>query len=139
VKLLEIQISFCAFCTIKRVTFNMPICERIENLCVNEGISITQLCEEVTGSRGNLSTWRKGNVRNDYLIKIAKRFNVSTDYLLGETDKPLPIASEGLTSEEIEYIKLYRQASPEMQVAALAMLEAAEKARLTRDASGEDK
>lgn len=117
----------------------MPICERIENLCVNEGISITQLCEEVTGSRGNLSTWRKGNVRNDYLIKIAKRFNVSTDYLLGETDKPLPIASEGLTSEEIEYIKLYRQASPEMQVAALAMLEAAEKARLTRDASGEDK
>jgi len=44
----------------------------------------------VTGSSGNLPTWKKGNIRSDYLTKISEIFNVSTDYLLGRTDSPTP-------------------------------------------------
>jgi len=64
------------------------IFERIHDLCKKNGTTPTTVCEEITGSRGNLPTWKKGHVRSDYLIKIARRFNVSTDYLLGLSDFP---------------------------------------------------
>ena len=60
--------------------------ERIQELCKRNATTPTALCLEITGSSGNLPTWKKGNIRNDYLISIAKHFNVSTDYLL--TGKP---------------------------------------------------
>jgi len=94
--------------------------ERIEQLCTRNGTNITSLCKEITGSSGNLQTWRKGNIRNDYLIKIAQKFKVSTDYLLGETDNPLPIKNDApklrsvarmqdvkMTKEEDEQIAQY--------------------------------
>jgi len=67
-----------------------PIYERISDLCKANGTSISKLCNDVTGSLGNTSTWKKGNVRNDYLIEIAERLNVSADYILGRTDDPSP-------------------------------------------------
>lgn len=57
--------------------------ERIKKLCEEKGISWTALCVELTGSKGNLATWNKGNIRTDHLAKIADYFNVSVDYLLG--------------------------------------------------------
>lgn len=68
--------------------------ERIQELCRKNGTNITSLCKEITGSSGNLPTWKNGNIRNDYLIKIADYFNVSTDYLLGVTSDPTPHAKE---------------------------------------------
>jgi len=62
--------------------------ERLENLCEKNGISITKLCVEITGSKGNLSTWKKGNINSESLRKIADYFDVSADYLLGRTDSP---------------------------------------------------
>lgn len=62
--------------------------ERIERLCKEKGISPTNLCVQVTGSRGNLPTWKKGNINPVSLVKIADYFGVSTDYLLGRTDNP---------------------------------------------------
>lgn len=64
--------------------------DRIKKLCKDNGTNITKLCIEITGSNGNSTTWKKGNIRNDYLIKIAEKFNVSTDYLLCKTDDPTP-------------------------------------------------
>lgn len=58
----------------------------IKNLCLENGTNVTTLCKQITGSSGNLPTWNKGNIRNDYLVKIADYFNVSTDYLLGKTE-----------------------------------------------------
>ena len=58
----------------------------IEKLCKENGTSVTALCKMVTGSSGNLPTWKKGNIRNDYLLKIAQYFNVSTDFLLGRDE-----------------------------------------------------
>lgn len=77
----------------------MIMIDRIKDLCDERSINITNLCFLITGSTGNLSTWKKGNIRNDYLIKIANYFNVSTDYLLGITDIKSPL-DEQLENEE---------------------------------------
>ena len=62
--------------------------ELIKELCSKKGISPTKLCTEITGSKGNLPTWQKGNITPTSLIKIADYFDVSTDYLLGRTNQP---------------------------------------------------
>lgn len=62
--------------------------ELIKKLCAKKGISPTKLCTDITGSKGNLPTWQKGNINPVSLIKIADFFEVSTDYLLGRTDDP---------------------------------------------------
>lgn len=62
----------------------------IKKLCEKNGTNITALCKEITGSTGNYNTWKKNHVRSDYLIKIAQKFNVSADYLLGLTDDSTP-------------------------------------------------
>lgn len=58
------------------------IVERIEKLCEFHGTTITALCKEITGSSGNLSTWRKDNIRPLWLREICKKFQVSGDYIL---------------------------------------------------------
>lgn len=77
--------------------------------------------------------------------RLANYFKVSVNALI-ENDNPPPTQKEpatdngdGLTDEERGYIKMYRSASPELQAAALGMLEAAEKARLARDSSAKDR
>ena len=83
---------------------------KINELCKQNGTNISNLCETVTGSRGNLSTWKKGYMRSDYLLKVAQYFNVSVDYLLGynpdkqsdgKTEKLLAFASK-LTEDQID-------------------------------------
>lgn len=59
---------------------------QIEKLCNENNISPTRLCVEITGSKGNLPTWKKGNIRPDWLIKIADYFKVTTDYLLEHSE-----------------------------------------------------
>lgn len=76
------------------------VIQRIKELCSEKGISITNLCLTITGSKGNLRTWNKGNIRTDYLLKIAEYFDVSVDYLLGKTDVRNPL-DEHL--DEIDY------------------------------------
>lgn len=61
---------------------------RIQKLCKENDTTITSLCETITGSRGNLSTWKKGHIRSDYLLSISQYFDVSSDYLLGLDDIP---------------------------------------------------
>lgn len=65
--------------------------ELIKKLCATKGISPTKLCTEITGSKGNLPTWQKGNINPTSLTKIADYFDVSVDYLLGRTDEPKKI------------------------------------------------
>lgn len=62
--------------------------ERLKELCSARGLNITQLCIDVTHSGGNLSTWKKGYMRSDYLSLVADKLQCSTDYLLGRTDNP---------------------------------------------------
>ncbi|MCM1006670.1 MAG: helix-turn-helix domain-containing protein [Ruminococcus flavefaciens] len=61
--------------------------EIIKQLCYENNITISKLCEMVTNSTGNLATWKKDYMRSDYLKKVADYFQVSTDYLLGREEK----------------------------------------------------
>ena len=66
---------------------NNSLYERLKKICRENNITPTVLCTKITGSPGNLATWKKGNIRTDYLIKIADYFGLSIDYLLGrDTD-----------------------------------------------------
>lgn len=60
--------------------------ERLRELCKKNNLTPTSLCIDITGSQGNLATWKKGNIRSDYLLQIADRFGVSVDYLLGRNN-----------------------------------------------------
>lgn len=62
---------------------NNSLYERLKRICREKNITPTVLCTKITGSPGNLATWKKGNIRTDYLIKIADYFGLSVDYLLG--------------------------------------------------------
>jgi len=70
--------------------------ELLQELCKEKGTNITNLCVTITGSSGNLPTWKKGNINPESLRKIADYFNVSADYLLGRADN-----SQGYSNNNI--------------------------------------
>ncbi len=94
--------------------------QRIQSLCRENGTTITALCLKITGSRGNLSTWKNGNIRPEWLSAIADEFGVSTDYLLGKTT--VRIRPEDLSEEEQEFIQLLGKQTPEFRKQYLALL-----------------
>ena len=62
--------------------------DRLKSICAERGMTVTKLCELVTGSTGNLATWKKDYMRSDYLAAAADVLGCSTDYLLGRVDDP---------------------------------------------------
>lgn len=83
------------------------------SLCAIKGKSIAALCEEVTGSRGNLSTWKKGYMRSDYLAKFADALGVSTDCLLkrGKEESPDANIPQVKSSDDAEILHMIQQLS----------------------------
>ena len=65
--------------------------QRIQDLIKNSSITQAELAGIIGLSESALSRYLKGQTEmlgDGYIIKIAKHFNVSTDFLLGETDIP---------------------------------------------------
>ena len=68
----------------------LPIYERIESLCKDKGINVTEMCKLAGVSRSVLSdykTGRKQSISTQNIEKIADFFEVSMDYILCKTDK----------------------------------------------------
>ena len=89
---------------------------RIEALCKNRRITITELCRESGASRGSLSDLKQGRKQSlsaETLSKIADYFGVTVDYLLGneQKEKPLVNGDEELT----EYLEILKT-RPEMRM-----------------------
>lgn len=62
-----------------------------------------------------------------YLYQIADKYNVSVEWLKGETDiKEKPIPKDELSGKAAELVELFEKASPELRAAALAVLRAAD-------------
>lgn len=64
---------------------------RIEKLCKERGINITQMCREADIPRGNLTDLKMGRtaaLSTKSLGKISSYFSVSMDYLLGNVTDP---------------------------------------------------
>lgn len=59
----------------------------LKKLCDEQGISVNTLEERIELSKNTLYSWKKNTPKGSNLVKVADYFNVSTDYLLGRTDK----------------------------------------------------
>lgn len=95
-----------------------PIFNRLIEICDNYDTSISKLLDDYTSSRSAISAWKNGNINADVIVKIADRFNISTDYLLGKssnsTGKKKNSPSE-LTENEQKIIALFKQLSESQQ------------------------
>ena len=81
--------------------------ENIKKLRLAHGINQVELARELHVSKQCVSNWENDNIQPsvDMLIKLARYFDVSTDYLLGlETRECLYV--DGLTATEISHVKL---------------------------------
>lgn len=81
--------------------------ERIKSLRIARGISQVDLGRALGVTKQSVSNWENDNIQPSVymLVKIAKYFSVSTDYMLGiESDDKLDL--KGLTETEISHIRL---------------------------------
>lgn len=90
--------------------------EIYNQLCRNIGKSANKVAKDLSIASGTVSEWKKGRIpQNSTLLKIAEYFDVSVDYLLGNTDEkntPNTVSSiEGidLTQSEQEIIQMLRK------------------------------
>lgn len=65
-------------------------------LCKDKGMSANGVAKELSIASGTVSEWKKGRVpQNSTLLKIASYFDVTPDYLLGNTDQKEKPSEEG--------------------------------------------
>jgi transcriptional regulator with XRE-family HTH domain len=68
--------------------------QRVEALCLREGISTTKLSSETGISEAAISGWRKGATpRNNTIAQLADYFGVSPAYIAGKSDDPVDYVS----------------------------------------------
>lgn len=79
----------------------------IKNLRTAKGISQVELAKALFVSKQSVSNWENDNIMPsvEMLMKIAKYFSVSTDFLLG-LDSNESIPTDGLTPAQISHIKM---------------------------------
>jgi len=81
--------------------------ERIKELRLSRNLNQVQLGEALWVTKQTISNWENDNIQPSIamLIKIAKYFKVSTDYLLG-LDNNKYINVSNLTETQIAHIQL---------------------------------
>ena len=89
---------------------------RLADLMKEHDISQPELAKEIGCSKSTISRFisgAKGTLTHEQVLKIARLFNVSTDFLLGETNIPdrknYDIAELGLSVEAAKDISLRRK------------------------------
>ena len=61
--------------------------ERLNELCKENGTTITALSKKLGLSSGNVTNWKNGrNPKTENALKLAAYYNSSVDYLLGRSD-----------------------------------------------------
>jgi len=61
----------------------MTLYEKVRYLCKRNGINMKILEKELGFGNGTISRWKTSIPSADRVVKVAKYFNVTTDYLLG--------------------------------------------------------
>lgn len=81
--------------------------ENIKSLRLSYNLSQVELASALGVSKQCISNWENDYIQPsvEMLLKIAKYFNVTTDYLLGLTGDNT-VNMDGLTEKEIAHIKL---------------------------------
>ena len=60
--------------------------DRIRALCKERGISVAKMARDLGFGEGAIYKWPKNQPSGERVARVAKYFNVSTDYLYGRTD-----------------------------------------------------
>lgn len=81
--------------------------EKIKKLRLSYNVSQVELAQSLGVSKQCVSNWENDNVQPsvDMLVKLAKYFNVTTDYLLDLDDAEF-VNAEGLTEKALAHVKL---------------------------------
>ena len=88
--------------------------ERFMLLCLEKNISQTSAIQEIGLSNCNLKNWKNGRVpMHEVLRKIAEYFDVSIDYLLGESKIKKPLVNN---DEELTEYLYYLKTRPELRM-----------------------
>ena len=83
------------------------ICERIEALLRERGISGSKLSADLGMSRSFMTELRKGRAKGaETAARIAEYLGVTTDYLLGKSEQPGPVNGD---EELTEYLQELRE------------------------------
>lgn len=85
----------------------MDFLERLKMLCDDKGVSQRKLEQDLGLSNGSTSKWKNSSPSGDVLRKISEYFNVSIDYLMGQTGV-IPELSPR-SEQEKKLLVLYRQ------------------------------
>lgn len=80
--------------------------EQIKELRLNRNMSQVELAKKLFVSKQSVSNWENENIMPsvEMLIKIAEVFGVTTDYLLGLSEKHT-LNTDGLTDLQITHIQ----------------------------------
>ncbi len=95
----------------------MEFSERLLNLIKEKGINKNQLQKELNLNKSSILNWtQRGNVPSgDTLSLLANYFNVSVDYLLGNSDIRQNKKAARNGSLDSEIIRLFESLPPEEQ------------------------
>lgn len=84
--------------------------ERFYSLCLEHNTKPNPVAKAVGISSGTVNKWKNGAIPNaEFLLKIAKHFDCSTDYLLGLSEIKKPPTSEevdgnNITQDELNHL-----------------------------------
>lgn len=93
------------------------ILDRIQELMGAEGVkSLTQLEKACDLTPRTIHKWRTNTPSIDKVVKVARYFDVSVDYLVGLTDIKKP--AENFTRQELDLLDFIRN-DPELRAFAL--------------------
>jgi transcriptional regulator with XRE-family HTH domain len=97
--------------------------QRIKMMAKKKGITVKYILENCNYSKDTVSKMKSGSMPSaNTVIGIAQYFNVTTDYLLGLSDSPLPVPDE-LNRQEHSLVDNFRLLNEERQEKAVDYLD----------------
>lgn len=97
--------------------------ENLSALCKSKGLTVTALLKELNISTSKGTAWKSGSIpKGDILSKLAAYFNVSTDYLLGNTNDPHNSKSD-IDPQTLEFMRLFEKLSDDKKLLVVKVIE----------------
>lgn len=117
--------------------------DRLDELIRETGKKKIYLCKKINKCPTYLRDAKKQNtnIKGEDLLTLAAELGVVPEYLTGETDEKIKTTDQvvgGLSDVQKELIRLYDLASPDLRLAALAVLRSAEADGKVQDAGAKD-
>lgn len=105
-------------CT-KRGVIMSELYKKIQNLCDNRGVNVTQMCKATSVSRGSLTDLKSGRIQSlstESLSKIATYFGVTIEELLnGNSESKSTVSTSPAIENDNTLDRNYFSLAKEMQ------------------------